>query len=232
MRDRPTCQCDQACYAGSVALDASHVVYLGRAALELGGGDHAEASDLLAQMLRATACWMAGRLWTTTLIWDQVDEQVARLGLAPPAGGRWDEYVMTHNSRQVAASSSLATGGGRHDDDLLCCVADEAARHPTLLLTNDEGLFGRARRLMLGRDDGRLTTENSTWMMLRLLRCGAVAEEVVGACLVAEHRNLAEMRRGGMRDEKYDAKLRRLDRAGLEVALYKFTDDWQPDPGF
>ena len=186
------------------------------------------ASENLHVLLRATSCWQAGRLWTTAMIWEeQIREQLGRLGLTPPPGAAWEDYVVTYSAaRSVAPIGGLY--GGRHDEDLLRRVMEEATRQPTMLVTNDEGLFEQARRHLFCLPSCGFTAENSTDMMLRLLDCGAVPESVIDACLAAEHRNLQQMLRNGMDSTKFEVKLRRLERASQRLILRRFDED-SPD---
>jgi len=229
VRDCCTCSGEQTCHNGAIALDASHMVYLGRAACELVPGDAAGASELLVDMLRATACWRAGRLWTTEMIWhDQVDDQLALLGLTAPPGYGWSEYIATYGPAPAMTPVS-ASASGPHDEDLLRRVVDESSRHPTLLVTNDEDLFAQARQRTFEFGTVGFSSENSTSMMVRLLHCGAIPRDVVDACLVAEHKNIEQMRQAGMRQRKYDIKTRRLDRACQQLVLRDFDHDWSPE---
>lgn len=212
-------------------LDASHVVYLARGALALGTGPD-DAAECLTSALRATSCWEVGRMWTSAMILDeQVDPQLGQLGLAPPSDSGWGEYLSTYS---LSNSAPMVAGGvgGRHDDDLLNHVIEEALRQPTLLVTNDEDLFMSARRRFFNDDLVSLSSENSTGMMIKLLRCGAVPGEFVEACLTAEYTNLEAMRSRGMSPAKYERKRHRLEWAVQQLALFRYDDEWSPDhPG-
>ena len=84
------CSVDRRCHRGTLALDTSHFTYLARAALRMVAGDAAQASDLLAELLRASSCWEPPKLWTTAMIEsDQVDQQLSEIGLAPPEKLGW-----------------------------------------------------------------------------------------------------------------------------------------------
>lgn len=225
MRHGRLCGGSQICFPGNVALDASHVVYLGRGALELSSGDIDEAAHYLADVLRATACWRFGRMWTTLTMWDdQIDPQLAQLGLSSPSGRRWDEFLSLYGHGNVPLEV-VEVSGGVHDESLLRRVVDESSRHPTLLVTNDEDMFQQARSRMFSEEVAGLSSHNSTSMMLKVLHCGAVTEDFVEACLVAEHSNIEEMRRRGMSPTKYETKLRRLADAGQQLALHRYDDE-------
>jgi hypothetical protein len=230
VRDRCTCSGSRVCHPGEIALDASHVIFLGRAAWVLSPGDEVEASALLADMLRATSCWQADRLWTSAMIRDdQIVPQLDLLGLSLPPEVTWDDYLVTYSDAPLMTSSFKGVFGGRHDEDLLRRATDSAANRPTLLVTNDETLFEQARQPMFADPPSGLYSENSTSMMLRLLSCGAVTEDVVVACLAAEHKNVEQLERDGMSGDKYERKMRRLDRANQELVQRQFDADWSPD---
>ena len=229
MRHGRTCGGGQTCSPGNVALDASHIVYLGRGALELTSGEPEEAALHLADVLRATACWQVGRMWTTLTMWDdQIDPKLAELGLSSPSGRGWADFLDLYGPGTAAPEIAEVTGGF-HDGELLRRVVDESSRYPTLLVTNDEDMFEQARHRMFTAEGAGLSSDNSTSMMLKVLHCGAVTEDFVKACLVAEYINLEEMRKRGMSTTKYDAKYRRLSQAGRQLALRRYDDEWNPD---
>ena len=215
------CSADEECHVGALALDASHFTYLGRGALHSTAGDSDAASILLAQILRATACWNPTRLCTTAMIADdQVDQQLGFLGLAPPTQPRWNDFVTTLGNAPVGAIQGA--GQGQHDDELLNRVAEVSIHHPTWLVTNDEDLLERAQKRAFGAEDGRFAAMNSTPLMIRLLKCGALPADLVEACLVAEHQNLDYMRQeAGLGERKYQLKLERLERAQKQLVLHQ-----------
>lgn len=215
------CSADEECHAGTLALDASHFSYLGRGALQSTSGDAGAASIVLAQVLRATACWNPTRLCTTAMIAEeQVDQQLGLLGLAPSTGLGWNEFVTTMGTGEVGTMQG--TGHGHHDDDLLNRVVEASVHHPIWLVTNDEDLLEAAQKRTFLTDGGRFAAMNSTPLMTRLLKCGSLPADIVEACLVAEHENLDQMRnQAGLGDCKYRLKLERLQDAGNELVLHR-----------
>ena len=166
-------------------------------------------------------------MWTTTMIMeDQIDAELSRLGLTPPPDAVWSDFLMTVD---VVPGTTITTGGGAHDDGLLGRAVDDAALQPTLLLTNDEALFRHARRQLFDNGATGLHSENSTSMMMNLLSCGAVPDEIVEACLTAEFQNVEKMRSGGMAAEKYYAKRKRLEDAMHHLVLRRYEDDEDDD---
>jgi hypothetical protein len=193
--------------------------------LVLAEGDEAKASEYLADILRATSCWNTDRSWTIEMIRnDQIIPNLDELGLLQLEGRSWEEYVITltdPTSEHLLASIS----GGTHDSRLLSRAVVCATTDPTLFVTNDEALLLQARQWRFESPTSGLSSTNSTSMMLALLDCGAITEDVVYGCLTAEHRNLELMRRGGMANNKYERKHQRLTEAGQQLAMRTYDSE-------
>ena len=121
------------------------------------------------------------------------------------------------------------TSAYRREKSRLGHVVEEASHQSTLLVTNDEDLLSAARHHSFSYDLVGLSSENSTGMIIRLLRCGALPDEFVEACLTAEYANLDEMRSRGMSAAKYERKRRRLAWAGQQLSLSRYDNEWLPD---
>lgn len=217
-------------------VDTSHLCFLARIAVQLESTAR-DRQEILSDLVLACRCEdrkvMTGRRAFDCEINLRGDNPrvLHELGVADIRSDcDWCgeiEVPLTATDDPLRTTIESMNGLSAADDDLIAFAVDESGNGVVLVVTNDEGLHAKtsrvARELALPGGPGTLRTINSADFVDAMVSCGAYAEEVRRAALVAEQANIDNL-------DLAPAKRRLKEERLLGIARANSISEFPPVP--